>query len=440
MKISLILILIVIISHCSFDTKTGIWKNVNEINYEKTKRFEGFETLFEKERKFDKIIKPSSSLKILLASPKINLKWTDEYYQNSNNLENFNYKNSNDLIFTSQKLTRYKTNDNIFFDGENIITTDIKGNIIVYSLTNQQIIFKYNFYKKKFKKIEKDLNIYIQDKIIYVGDNLGYLYSLDFINKKLLWAKNYKVPFRSNLKIINEKLILADNNNMIYFINKMNGERIKFIPTEESIIKNNFISSLATQGDTLFYLNTYGSLYSLSSNADIKWFVNLNDSIVINPGNLFYSNPIVIYDDKIIILTNQNLYILDKNSGSTISKSSISSKIQPIVSNKYLFLITENNLLVCIDLDNNEKIYSVKISQQIANFLETKSRPIFIKTFSVLNNRLFIFLKNSYVVKFSINGVIEDIFKLPKKINSLPIYINKSIVYLNNKNKVIIFD
>jgi len=440
MKISLILILIVIISHCSFDTKTGIWKNVNEINYEKTKRFEGFETLFEKERKFDKIIKPSSSLKILLASPKINLKWTDEYYQNSNNLENFNYKNSNDLIFTSQKLTRYKTNDNIFFDGENIITTDIKGNIIVYSLTNQQIIFKYNFYKKKFKKIEKDLNIYIQDKIIYVGDNLGYLYSLDFINKKLLWAKNYKVPFRSNLKIINEKLILADNNNMIYFINKMNGERIKFIPTEESIIKNNFISSLATQGDTLFYLNTYGSLYSLSANADIKWFVNLNDSIVINPGNLFYSNPIVIYDDKIIILTNQNLYILDKNSGSTISKSSISSKIQPIVSNKYLFLITENNLLVCIDLDNNEKIYSVKISQQIANFLETKSRPIFIKTFSVLNNRLFIFLKNSYVVKFSINGVIEDIFKLPKKINSLPIYINKSIVYLNNKNKVIIFD
>tara|TARA_B100000965_G_scaffold34863_1_gene25767 strand:+ start:4429 stop:5751 length:1323 start_codon:yes stop_codon:yes gene_type:complete len=440
MKISLVLILIVIISHCSFDTKTGIWKNVNEINYEKTKRFEGFETLFEKERKFDKIIKPSSSLKILLASPKINLKWTDEYYQNSNNLENFNYKNSNDLIFTSQKLTRYKTNDNIFFDGENIITTDIKGNIIVYSLTNQQIIFKYNFYKKKFKKIEKDLNIYIQDKIIYVGDNLGYLYSLDFINKKLLWAKNYKVPFRSNLKIINEKLILADNNNMIYFINKMNGERIKFIPTEESIIKNNFISSLATQGDTLFYLNTYGSLYSLSSNADIKWFVNLNDSIVINPGNLFYSNPIVIYDDKIIILTNQNLYILDKNSGSTISKSSISSKIQPIVSNKYLFLITENNLLVCIDLDNNEKIYSVKISQQIANFLETKSRPIFIKTFSVLNNRLFIFLKNSYVVKFSINGVIEDIFKLPKKINSLPIYINKSIVYLNNKNKVIIFD
>ena len=90
MKISLILILIVIISHCSFDTKTGIWKNVNEINYEKTKRFEGFETLFEKERKFDKIIKPSASLKILLASPKLNLKWTDKYYQNSNNLENFN--------------------------------------------------------------------------------------------------------------------------------------------------------------------------------------------------------------------------------------------------------------------------------------------------------------------------------------------------------------
>ena len=131
------------------------------------------------------------------------------------------------------------------FDGENALVTDNKGNIIVYSLTNQQIILKYNFYKKEFKKIEKKLHAYVEDEIIYIGDNLGYLYSINYIIGKVLWAKNYKVPFRSNLKIVGKMLILADENNLIYYINKENGDKIKFIPTEESIIKNDFVSSFA---------------------------------------------------------------------------------------------------------------------------------------------------------------------------------------------------
>ena len=53
---------------------------------------------------------------------------------------------------------------------------------------------------------------------------------------------------------------------------------------------------------------------------------------------------------------------------------------------------------------------------------------------------LFIFLKNSYVVKFTASGTINDIVKLPKKLGSFPIFINKSIVYLNNKNRLIILD
>ena len=147
-----------------------------------------------------------------------------------------------------------------------------------------------------------------------------------------------------------------------------------------------------------------------------------------------------MYEDKIFISTSKHLYILNNNTGSTISKTSIASIFQPIISGRNLFLITENNLLVCIDLDTNKKMYSISISQKIANFLETKSKPIIIKTFAILNDKLFIFLKNSYVVKFTASGTINDIVKLPKKLGSFPIFINKSIVYLNNKNRLIILD
>ena len=87
----------------------------------------------------------------------------------------------------------------------------------MYSLINKNIISKFNFYKKKHRNIEKSLNIIIDNKIIYISDNIGYLYAYDYFENKLLWAKNYKIPFRSNLKIKNNKLIGANQNNTLFF-------------------------------------------------------------------------------------------------------------------------------------------------------------------------------------------------------------------------------
>ena len=106
--------------------------------------------------------------------------------------------------------------------------------------------------------------------------------------KKLLWAKNFKIPFRSNVKIIKDKLIFADSDNTIYFINKFNGEKIKSLPTEEALIKNEFINSLAIKEDSLFYLNTFGSIYSINSNkSNINWFININPYSEIAINSLF---------------------------------------------------------------------------------------------------------------------------------------------------------
>ena len=94
-------------------------------------------------------------LKPVIDKAKIKLKWLDEFYQNSNNPENFNYKNLNKLVFKSKKLSRYDINDKILFDGSYLIAADTKGNIILYSIEQKNIIYTFNFYKKKFKKIKK---------------------------------------------------------------------------------------------------------------------------------------------------------------------------------------------------------------------------------------------------------------------------------------------
>ena len=86
-------------------------------------------------------------------------------------------------------------------------------------------------------------------------------------------------------------MIAAHQNNDLHFFNKTNGEIIKLIPTEENIVKNEFINNLAISENNLFYLNTYGSLYSINmNNLNIEWFLNLNESLDLNSSNLFYGS------------------------------------------------------------------------------------------------------------------------------------------------------
>tara|TARA_X000001036_G_scaffold29593_1_gene24419 strand:+ start:998 stop:2320 length:1323 start_codon:yes stop_codon:yes gene_type:complete len=438
MKLFFTSILLIIISGCSFDNKSGIWKSGNEVNSKIENRFEGFETLYAKTKSFDSLIKPKIDLKIVLDQVQLNLNWTDEYYKNSNSLDNFSYNDLNQVILKSQKLSKNKIKKRLLYNSQRAIITDDKGNIIVYSVENQNIILKYNFYKKKFKKIKKNLNIIIEKNIIFIGDNFGYLYALDHVSKKLLWAKNYKVPFRSNLKIIGQTLLISDINNSLYFIDKLSGNKLNMLPTEDTIIKNNFFNSLALSNETIFYLNTYGSLYAITHKGRIKWFINLNQSLDINPNNLFYSHPLILHKDKLLVSTDLYLYILDQKNGSTNHKIAITSLFNPVVSGDSLFIVTKDNLLVCISPSTGKILYSIDIDRNIANFLDTKKKSVNIKSLAIINNDLFLFLNNSYVVKFSADGKIKDIVKLSFKLNSLPIFIEDSIIYINNKNKLII--
>ena len=54
----------------------------------------------------------------------------------------------------------------------------------------------------------------------------------------------------------------------------------------------------------------------------------------------------------------------------------------------------------------------------------------------IVDDKIFIFLENSFVLKFSKEGNLNEIEKLPSKINSNPIFINSSLIFIDKKNKV----
>jgi outer membrane protein assembly factor BamB len=108
--------------------------------------------------------------------------------------------------------------------------------------------------------------------------------------------------------------------------------------------------------------------------------------------------------------------------------------------NDYLFSITKKNLLIALNLKNGKIIYSSDINEQISQFLKIKKKEVLFKNMVIANNKILIFLKNSYVLKFNIRGKLEKVNKLPTKINTYPIFINGSLIYLDFKNRVSLVD
>ena len=441
MKLLTAFISILFLYGCSFDNKSGIWKNVNSVEEDKNGTFDDFQKLSTSLDSFDKVIKINPKFKILLTKPTTNYKWNDIFFNQSNNSSNFNYDQLNTKIFVSKKLSKHKINNHILNINKNLITTDVKGNVIVYSIENNTLLNKYNFYKKRFKKIKKDLNIYVENNIVYVSDNIGYLYAYDFYKNKIIWAKNYKIPFRGNIKLYNNKLIATNQNNNLFFFNKLDGSILRTIPTEETIIKNNFKNNLSINGKNLFFLNTFGSVYSVNlESLKINWFINLNESANLNSSNLFDGSPIVSIKNKIIVSSNQFTYIIDSNTGSIIYKVNFSSKVIPIVLNNYLFLISKKDLLITMDINKGKVIFSSDINQNISDFLNVKKYKVQVKAINILNNEIFIFLKNSYYLKYDLNGVLTEIKKFPTKINSDLIFVQDSIFFLDRSNKLLVIN
>lgn len=440
MKLYFISIILLLINACSFDNKSGIWTSDIE---EKKKRdiLKDFKKISVSEDAFDKIISLENSKKIEISLPINNLQWNDIYFNDENNLKNFKADNLNQILFQSKKLSRNKSSNYLIFENGNLIISDDKGNIIVYSVKEKKIISKYNFYRKEYKGIKKKLNLYVQNNIIYVSDSVGYLYAFNYENKQLIWAKNYKLPLKSNLKISGNKIICADVNNNLIFLDRENGELLKLIPTEGTTVTNEFVNNISKYKSNIFFLNSYGTLYSINSETmDLKWFINLNPSLNLNQSNLFDGSEIINNGSKIVVSSNKKTFFIDVKTGSILKSYNFTSAVKPIIHNNIGFFVTNNSLLVAINLDNYQILYSKDINLQVAKFLNAKKRNLNFKDVMLLNSEIFIFLENSFILNFENNGELKDVKRLPSKIYSSPILIDSSILYLNLRKKLIILN
>ena len=155
MKLFLI-IFFFFLNNCSFDNKTGIWNSIEKQSKQVDNAFKGFKSLAINEKNFNQEIKLNKEYNFKIPKKTTNYNWNDVYYSKSNNSINFSYNEKISFSSLSKKLSRRELSKYFLYDKGFVIASDAKGNIIVFSKNENKLLYKYNFYKKKYKKIKKN--------------------------------------------------------------------------------------------------------------------------------------------------------------------------------------------------------------------------------------------------------------------------------------------
>lgn len=168
----------------------------------------------------------------------------------------------------------------------------------------------------------------------------------------------------------------------------------------------------------------------------VNWFINLNQSLELNPSNLFKGNTMINNGNLLMVNSENHTYIIEANTGRIVVRHNFSSDINSLMLNNYLFLKTKKNFLTAVDLGQSKIIYSLDINKKVEKFLKSKKNNIKVVNMAMVNNEIFLFLHNSNILKFNIRGNLNEIDKLPSKLNAQPLFIDGSILYIDKKNKI----
>ena len=457
MKRLLLILAILTLTSCSFDNKTGIWKDASSIpvDNKSTKSIlanqpdSKYEDVFTENQTFNEEKESLNFSNIKVDETTTIVNWLEQYAIPTNNISNFSYSGNEKLLSRSSKLSNFSSvksnlNRNIVFYKDNLISYDHKGKIFIYSLSLKKKIFEYSFYKKKFKKVNKEIYLIVNENILYAADNLGYMYALNLDEKSIIWAKNYGIPFRSNIKLAYNQILLANQDNVIYSINSNTGEKNWQFATSPTFLKSDFKNNIALDllNDNLFFLNTSGQLYSINYLKEkINWVLNFKNTSLPGDTELFLSHPIVLKSESLITTTKNAL--ISYNATTALRNWSLSAQtiFKPIINSNYTYAILKNNLLICIDNTTGNVMWSKNVFKS-KEFEKIKKIFKLVVDFKIVNSKINIYYANGYLLSFNpINGNLVSLNKISKKgISSKIFFLKDRMLFIDNKNKLLNFN
>ncbi len=439
------IITLFLLSSCSFQNTGSFFKDHSK-DLEKEIFKKNTKLVFAEAKNFKKEITGITDAKI--PEEVINSNWLETNYKKQNYIPHLKYNNSNNLIYKSKKLgkNKFDTTDlsfeTLIYDN-NIFLYDLSGNVFKFSILNKKLVWKFNFYKKRYKKIPIYLKLKISDNNLIVSDNLGYLYILDIQTGNLNWAKNFGVPFRSSIKTEKENIFLLNQDNKFYIINKKDGEKKTNFETFPSILKSELETSISLDQskNNLFFVTSAGQLYSINFKTNnLNWLINLSMTNKGQSKKFFFSSPIIFKKDTLYISTSISTYSINAINGSINWELPFSTYVRPAISENFIILASNDGFILNLDIKTGKVLWSKSLFKSSDKLNPKKIGQI--KSLLLASNKILVSTSKGFFIFIDYKD--GKIFNFTKASGngffSNPVIVNKKIFVVDNKTRILIFD
>ena len=334
----------------------------------------------------------------------------------------FNYKNFNDFEYIETKPIYYN-DDIIFFDNH--------GTIISYD-SNQNVIWKKNFYNKSEKKSRPRLNLAIQNNILIVTDSVAKYYAVDLLTREILWTRKNIVPFNSDIKIKDDFFYVLDYKNILRSISIKDGSEIWNLKTEESLTKSNRKLSITLDNENIYFNNSIGDITAVNIlSGQLVWQLPTQNNNISKNAFQLKSSKLVMNENSILFSTNKNeFYSIDKKIGLINWKNKINSILRPTVIGKFIITVSSNGYLYLVDKKSGTII---RINDLYKNYKYKKRINVLPTGFVVAMNKIYLTNDDGKLIIADLNtGNILNIFKIAGGRISQPYVYGNNLLLIKN--------
>ncbi len=430
-KTFLIILVFILNTNCSFDTKSGIWTKDQKITKTESNKNQT-KILFKKEKIDNREFNKNFILKTPLIS---NLK---NDFLNTNNsgpeLINIDLKKKSKYKFSKIKYFNY-FNPELVFVKKNLVFFDKNGTIIKFNDTSKTV-WKKNNYTKRERKLLPILNFSSDKKILIVTDNLAKFYALDIKTGKVLWTKNHETIFISDIKIDKDQFYILDSSNNLNCYSLLNGELIWNFQTDDDLIKSQKKLSIVYDKLKVYFNNSRGDIYSLDKeNGNLIWFTPTRDDVESVQSFLLKTSKLVLDQNNLYFSNNRNSFFsLDANTGLKNWIQNINSEFKPVIAGQIIFTVSSNGYLFVVEkLTGN----IIRVTDLLKQFSSKKRKKIKISGFIVGQQKIYVSLNSGKLLEANINnGKTNSILRISRDKISRP-FVNDGKIFIVKNDEII---
>ena len=423
-RLIVLILLFFLLNNCSFNEKSGIWKN-KEKTLENQKNIE--QVFSEKKKNISEF---NSELKLDLTEIKTNNKIID----NKNNFGSQNYegliKKVGDYKFSKLENINQLNFKPLFLDS-GLIFFDKKGSIIRYN-DSQKVLWKKNYYSKTEKKLKPQLNFGLNGDDLLVADSVAKYYSINIESGEINWSKKNIYPFNSEIKKYKDKFFVVDYQNTLrcYYVD--DGSECWNLKTEDTFIISNSKFSLIIIEDMVIFNNSIGDITAVDIESGlITWQLPTQSSSITNETYNFKISKLVSDGKSIYFSNNKNeFYSINVKTGSTNWINDINSNLTPIIIGNLIFTVSNNGYLYVIEKDKGN---IVRITDLYINYKVNNRKDINPVGFAIGNSKLFLTNTDGNMIIIDlILGKITGIEKVTRNLISKPFIFNQNLFVIRN--------